>query len=335
MDKKCKEVVIGLCVTPLKLGKLKWGDIPATSQNSKLVAQYPRRVVPIAPADMDDDAKVGHIDVLLCKLTDLMAVEDTNERARSEVATVEGYIARHPEVIVVDPVAAQRQLVSRTLFCGAFERLREQCKCHSSAVCSFPRSTVGSADGLTFPVFCKPEGASGDAGHRMAVAFGPRGVKAFAESAEGAHGFVCQEYVNHGARLFKAFYVGKTLYTQERPSLPDLEPWDGTGEEPPLMSFDNTKPAGPQVERWHRVRAVPAQVRAPTADDYEKIREAVLSEFDVTLYGLDVITDAITGKFVVIDINYFPSYRGCATCGEVFDNLLVHLEAKQQQQQQQ
>lgn len=321
-----REVVIGLCVTPLKISKLKWGDIPVTSRESSLIAQYPRRVVPIAPIDFSDDAKVGKIDVLLCKLTDLMTADVANESSFSEIAAVEGYIARHPEVIVVDPLSAQRQLVSRTLFCEAFERLQQRCAA-SNALCSFPRSHKSSAEGLRYPVFCKPEGASGNVGHRMAVAFGPRGVSEFAATEEAAGGFVCQEYVNHGARLFKAFYVGGKLYTQERPSLPDLEPWDGCGEEPQLMHFDNTKPVAPQIEKWGRIRAVPAQVKAPSEEDCKEISRVLLNEFDVTLYGLDIITDASTGKFVVIDINYFPSYRGCATCGEVFDNLLIHLES--------
>ena len=320
-----REVVFGLCVTPLKISKLKWGDIPVTSQESKLAAQYPRRVIPIAPIDLNDDAKVGKIDVLMCKLTDLMTADVANEESFSAITAVEGYIARHPEVIVVDSVSVQRQLVSRTLFCEAFERILQRPDA-SSSLCSFPRSRAGSAEGLRYPVFCKPEGASGNVGHRMAIAFGPRGVSEFAATEEAANGFVCQEYVNHGARLFKAFYIGSRLYTQERPSLPDLEPWDGCGEEPQLMHFDNTKPVAPQIEKWGRTRAVPAQVKEPSEKDYEEIRNALLSEFDVTLYGLDIITDADTGKFVIIDINYFPSYRGCATCGEVFDNLIIHLE---------
>lgn len=326
---KRREVVIALCVTPLKIGRLNWGNIPVTSQETDLaVTQYPRKVIPIAPIDFTDDTKVGKIDVLVCKLTDLMTADATNATSLSEIAAVEGYIARHPEVIVIDPASEQRKLVSRALLCGSFERLQRTAAAAaaSSLPCDFPRSKTGGAEGLRYPVFCKPEGASGNAGHRMVVAFGPRGVSEFAATKEAENGFVCQEYVNHGARLFKAFYIGGRLYTQERPSLPDLEPWDGCGEEPRIMHFDNTKAIGPQVEKWSRVRGVQAQVKAPEEEDFRKIGGVVVEEFDLTLYGLDVITDANTGKFVVIDINYFPSYKGCATCGEVFDNIIIHLE---------
>jgi inositol-1,3,4-trisphosphate 5/6-kinase/inositol-tetrakisphosphate 1-kinase len=196
-----------------------------------------------------------------------------------------------------------------------------------------PAQAVGTAAGLAYPVLCKPMDACGvAAAHVMRVAFGPAAVAAYAASPEAraAGGFVAQEYINHDALLYKVFCVGSAhVVVQTRPSLPNLVPWDAAGmPEPECILFDNAQPVGPQVALWPRVAPSSPCPRVPAQAEFEAIAVAVGQAFGASLFGADVIVDSRTGECVVIDVNYFPSYRGCIDAPQFFDAIIDLIESR-------
>ena len=82
-----------------------------------------------------------------------------------------------------------------------------------------PTTRSNGGGGRTFPVpyICKPIDACGTGdSHLMTLVFSESGLKHVPPKT------VVQEYVNHGACLFKTYVIGRTVRVFQRPSLPDL-----------------------------------------------------------------------------------------------------------------
>ena len=344
-----------LCLTPAKLAKLQWGDIDALA--AQMRGPHRAEITLVAPEALAKEQR--EFDVAVTKVTDQIVAcaeagdgngdsDDSDDSessetaaARRELAAVEAYLAAHPETVAVDPVPVQRLLCRRDVLCDTLAALcAAPVPAPGAPVVRGARYCVGGCAGLRFPVMCKRVGACGiPASHRMAIAFGPRGVAAF---AAGAGSVVCQEYVNHGARLHKVFCVGPAhVFVHTRPSLPDLAPAAPGAPEPAPLLFDNARPTAPQVAAWAAERpecfpAAPAAGDAGDAGDtldtalVEAIARRVSAAFGgVRLFGFDVVVERGTGDAVVLDVNYFSSYRGCLTGPQFFDVLLDTLATEE------
>jgi len=303
---------VALCVTATKMAKLGWGDVAAVEtkrHRCEIVAVAPDKLATLCPEP----------DILVFKLTDQMAVEATDAAAREEITLVEAFLATHPRVVQIDPIPAQRRFSRRDALC----ELLPTCANVRAA-----RHRTGSAEGLAFPVLCKPTAACGaHEAHVMHICFGPKAIAEYAARPEARGGFICQEYVNHDAVIHKAFCVGRHIVVQQRTSLPNLQPWDGSGEEPAPLVFDNQRPVAPQVATWPRVLPSSPEPRRVSQAEFEAVAAGVAAGFGAALFGVDVIVDAKTGQLVAIDANYFPSFRGCLDAAGFFDLVIDHVTA--------
>lgn len=148
---------------------------------------------------------------------------------------------------------------------------------------------------------------------------------------------IVQECVaNHGLTLFKVYAMGDRIVTQVRPSVDftnkdivigiDKERNKGRDSTSKYYTFDSqllnkTKKKTDhekqqqhydEVDYGNDLNSNESTVEKPP---YHLVREAVKQlamALDVSLLGLDMIYDVQRNRFFIIDVNYFPGYKGVA-----------------------
>lgn len=197
--------------------------------------------------------------------------------------------------------------------------------------------------GLMFPIIVKPLTAAGTkASHAMAVVLHPSSLyKIVSEKAP----CLLQEYSNHDAALYKVYVLGEHISVHKRRSLPNLPSDASVVCRYHHVEFDSQRPyprlfdfGYPETD----VSMQPDQAKMPldgdknivTVDEIMPIVNALKIAFGLELFGFDVLitrenascendgnfirNDSIipneiehntNQRMLVIDVNYFPSYK--------------------------
>ena len=111
---------------------------------------------------------------------------------------------------------------------------------------------------------------------------------------------VVQDYVDHDGYEMKVYCIGDAIHISKR-KIPK-----GTGKEhlPPFTVFDSleTKSRNPD------------EMNYPLEDKDETILRGcakwLRAKLGLTLFGFDALKVIGTGQIAIIDINYFPSFKG-------------------------
>lgn len=155
---------------------------------------------------------------------------------------------------------------------------------------------------LNFPVIAKPLEADGTPNsHQMSLVLNSDGLNKVSPSAP----VVLQEFVNHGGVLFKVYVAGNHVRCVKRPSLPDLH----------LSQLESESAQG-GILHFSRISNLPAtatvedaQIEMPPLDFLHHIAQGLRQALKLHLFNFDMIRDStLTGRYVIIDINYFPGY---------------------------
>lgn len=181
--------------------------------------------------------------------------------------------------------------------------------------------------GLTFPVICKPDIACGTpTSHNMVVVVSPSGFTMVTQPC------IVQQYIDHDDNFFKVYVIGNDIMYYQRPSTPNLTNstaisssklksifFDSRCMYPKLKDFmeidnDNNSNNYDKVDyneddnsRDHdHNRGIPDPTQIAAAAN------ALKAEFNLTLFGFDVIRDNKMNELFVIDVNFFPSYKEVA-----------------------
>jgi len=120
---------------------------------------------------------------------------------------------------LVDPLECVLPFANRGALCSLISRLAPTARQPRWLVVGQGEDAASAAlgAGLRLPIVCKPLLACGPPrSHELAVAM------QYSALRDCAPPLLLQEYVPHGGRLFKAYYVGGHLHCEERQSLPDL-----------------------------------------------------------------------------------------------------------------
>lgn len=154
---------------------------------------------------------------------------------------------------------------------------------------------------LRFPVLVKTVRACGaqDA-HMMSVAFSEKGL----HHPDLRAPLIVQEYLNHGAVIWKIFVIGDYVAVVGRPSLCDL----ALDASRPNITFNSQKGVPPEL-----LAKQPGTVPQPPQRVLEAMAAWLSARTGMTLFGFDVVvhqTAAGRTAYGVIDINYFPGYSG-------------------------
>jgi inositol-1,3,4-trisphosphate 5/6-kinase/inositol-tetrakisphosphate 1-kinase len=138
---------------------------------------------------------------------------------------------------------------------------------------------------------------------------------------------IVQEFVNHDATLFKVYVLGDFVSVYERHSLPNL-PSDLSKAAVDLVEFDSQRPY-PKLSDFglgcidtSNFKKEPVNSTLPqfsngdfpvyvpvTAEEVRPIVDVLKEAFGLELFGFDILRSSDDGEWLVVDVNYFPSYK--------------------------
>jgi len=242
----------------------------------------------------------GHFDVLLLKWNQQLAkilAPNPDARNLERVNRVRKFIRDHPNVRVVDTLEAQTMIMKRDDVVHIFRELDRRipnvhCPTSLTLAVDAEKTVV---DSIKFPVIVKAiEGGGTEESHQMGIVFNKRGIDAFRRPV------LVQEFLNHDATIEKVFVIDDFVHAVRRPSLPNFE---ASEEREPLMF--NSQAFGDILGSPQHY-----DVPLPSIEILHSISKALTEITGLTLFGYDLIRDAETGKYSVIDINFFPGFEG-------------------------
>lgn len=270
-------------------------------------------LVPIDPALPLIDQAPFHC--ILHKLYDPNWIQNLHE-----------FTSKNPTTVIVDPPDQIQSLRNRISMLDAVNRVRIP----GEFDLGVPKQvTIRDSDGLKkknldlkFPAIAKPETADGAAGsHELFVVFNAGGLEKIMKEKKSP--MVVQEFVKHGGAVFKVYVVGDHhVKCVKRRSLPDKlaeDEGDSDGGVLRISRISNSKEAVDVNE-----------VEMPPREVVEEVARGLRKELELRLFNFDIIRDFCkNGKYVVIDINYFPGYEKLPDYESVFTDFLLDVVQNQ------
>lgn len=146
-----------------------------------------------------------------------------------------------------------------------------------------------------FPAIAKPLAADGGAGsHELCFIFDRGGLNALNVPT------VLQEFVNHGAVVFKIYVAGERVNCVKRKSLHDISE-DRSRMQSGYLPFSRISSSEGD--------AADENAEMPPQSLVIELARALREALGLNLFNVDVIRDAKEPtRYLVIDINYFPGY---------------------------
>lgn len=171
---------------------------------------------------------------------------------------------------------------------------------------------------VKYPIVCKPLIAHGcTLAHQMSLVFSDNGLDDIRPPC------VAQTFINHSCKLYKLFVLKNQYFVVERPSLKNHE----AGDQYPTIHFESH-----QISKMHSAcelneMSKETELRLRNRELNKALLDRIVSSmrecFNLTFFGVDVIIEDETGKYVIIDINNFPAYDGVPDFPELFKELLI------------
>jgi Inositol 1,3,4-trisphosphate 5/6-kinase ATP-grasp domain/Inositol 1,3,4-trisphosphate 5/6-kinase pre-ATP-grasp domain len=156
------------------------------------------------------------------------------------------------------------------------------------------------------PIIVKPLIAAGTKqSHSMLIALRDSAIYKLPRKS------IAQEYVNHNATLYKVYVLGDFVSVFDRPSLPNLTDDASSTATVDLVKFDSQRPY-PKMKDFGLVGKTKKHTTSPcvkvTADEVRPIVDVLKRAFGLEMFGFDVLRGE-DGGYLVVDVNYFPSYK--------------------------
>ncbi|KAL3360600.1 hypothetical protein AABB24_013831 [Solanum stoloniferum] len=226
---------------------------------------------------------------------------------------LEEYALKYPHVLIIDSLEAIERLHNRISMLQVATELEIKCETTSFGI---PKQTVVydakivsasylESEGLKFPVIAKPLVADGSAkSHKMLLVFNKDGLSKLKPP------IVLQEFVNHGAVIFKVYVVGDYVKCVKRKSLPDVME-ENLGKLESYLSFSqvsNLNTCEKNDDKYYKLMNLD-DAELPPLSFLKEIARGLRRATKLYLFNFDLIRDNRVGnKYLVIDINYFPGY---------------------------
>uniref|UniRef100_A0A6B2LBS5 inositol-1,3,4-trisphosphate 5/6-kinase n=1 Tax=Arcella intermedia TaxID=1963864 RepID=A0A6B2LBS5_9EUKA len=223
----------------------------------------------------------------------------------SQIKNFLEYRDEHPRTIELDPFTSQLKLASREEMIKLFQIMSSKIDIH------IPRSLIiqdaaSIPPDFPFPVICKNLNAAGPHSHEMLIVWKR---SKFPSTLQGPH--LLQQLINHNSTIFKYYGIGDFHAVKRGASLRDFEADSNGGDN---VTFNS--------QHYKSLQGEPTALEPPKEfiDSLTKVLKEDLG-LGMTLIGLDIIRCKSTGKYFIIDANYFPGYSGI----EDFPQKLFHL----------
>jgi len=159
------------------------------------------------------------------------------------------------------------------------------------------------SENVTFPCICKSLEAGGsENSHHMGIVFNTQSL------LEWPRPVLVQQYYNHNCTIDKVFVIGDQSFVVRRPSLLNYE------------MVETNAPVIFNSQKMDDFLGNPENFDVPVIpkNTIEKITASVIKGTNLHLLGYDVITDNKTGQYYIIDINFFPGFKGIDKFNEIF-----------------
>mmetsp|Transcript_30305 Transcript_30305/g.54822 ORF Transcript_30305/g.54822 Transcript_30305/m.54822 type:complete len:493 (+) Transcript_30305:274-1752(+) len=326
--------------------------LPSTGGSSRTARQQRHPVrVSFVPLDLDsplEEQHGGNFDVILHKLTeDILclstlpehyspdSLDESQLQAISRVKRLNQYQQDHPTCSLVDHPSYVETVMSRL----DIAHVLSICLVGVSSASGIPVKTPAfevytGQESTTFlqpPLIAKPLSAAGTKkSHCMGVVLRLEGLAHVYETP-----CLLQEYVNHNAILHKVYVMGDHVSVFYRPSLPNL-PECGFQEGFDYCEFDSQRPyptladfglqgcaKRPKLLSEHGENdddmAMGQQV---TAEEIRPVVDVLKRAFGLELFGFDILV-TFQGELLVVDVNYFPSYKEVSNFPSLLANYLT------------
>lgn len=161
---------------------------------------------------------------------------------------------------------------------------------------------------MKLPAIVKPRIACGASdAHTMAVVFRKEGFNGLAVPLPA----VIQEYVDHGASQYKMYIVGNKLLCSCRKSTPNGKALASSNNDAPVIIFDSLKslPIAGSTGEGPTTHNSGGGLEDLNSQAVEASSDWLRHRLELTIIGFDLVVQAGTGDYVVVDVNYFPSFK--------------------------
>lgn len=259
--------------------------------------------------------------VILHKASDeLMYDKDGLPCFSSNVEVLREYVAQNPDVCCVDPLECTSKVVDRTALGEVLTRVERKL---ADIRVRGPRYCVVQdlqdpqvldqllTAGLSPPFIVKPQVACGTIdSHQMALVRHPGAVSQLTLPTPA----LIQEFVNHNGLVHKVYVLGNKVFSALRPSIPNVS--CSTSLDSAVIMFDSLKSLPTQLPDEFSPPSGPSQLEVPPAcstlpnEVQLSVAECLREELGLTLFGFDIVQSVDTGEYLVVDVNYFPNYKG-------------------------
>jgi inositol-1,3,4-trisphosphate 5/6-kinase/inositol-tetrakisphosphate 1-kinase len=247
------------------------------------------------------------------------------------VQALQDYYHRNNHCCMVDDPRNVQTVMSRSAIANVLQHCLQDVKTASGIPVKSPRfvvipdhddpqqrvydlkSSLHKNQGMTTPLIVKPLIAAGTKqSHSMIVALQE---SAFLELPPKS---IVQEFVNHDATLYKVYVLGDFVSVYERHSLPNL-PDDLSTSTVDLVKFDSQRPY-PKLQDFglgnkesnidsSDTTSPAARRTAVTVEEVKPVVHALKAAFGLELFGFDILRRINDTEWLVVDVNYFPSYK--------------------------
>jgi len=175
---------------------------------------------------------------------------------------------------------------------------------------------------IKFPAIVKSLTACGtEESHIMGIIHDEKGL----HGTELQLPLLVQEFKNHKGVIMKIYTIGDNIHVVRRSSLRDVE----KNQQKPII-FDSQDFPKELLALNNPLVNDLQKVPNPTDDMLKAMVKALNKHVGMSLMGVDVILCTESQKFGIIDINYFPGYKGIQNWpSALIDFLVAKTKAKQ------
>jgi inositol-1,3,4-trisphosphate 5/6-kinase/inositol-tetrakisphosphate 1-kinase len=302
--------------------------VPSTTGTQKVRVSF-------VPLDLDsplEEQHGGNFDAILHKLTEdilclstlpkLGSYDETQLQAISRVNRLTTYQKNHPHCSLVDHPSHVQVIMSRADISRILTSCLVGCSTRSGIPVRTPAYEIynGTCSSLQPPLIAKPLTAAGTKkSHCMGVVLQQSGLSRIQETP-----CLLQEYVNHNAVLHKVYVLGNHVSVFERPSLPNLPcscegghdfcEFDSQRPYPTLDDFGLSAEGGAKRQKLNSPNVV-------SVEEIQPVVTALKQAFGLELFGFDILVTF--SEFLVVDVNYFPSYKEVSNFPMLLANYLT------------
>merc|ERR1712157_50243 len=116
-----------------------------------------------------------------------------------------------------------------------------------------------------------------------------------------------QQYTNHDSILHKVYVLGEKIWVFPRPSLPNIP--NSIHANHSYVEFDSQEQPYPDFANYFPSVCSKKTPTDITANEIMPVVTSLRQAFGLDLFGFDVLVSSETNELVVVDVNYFPSYK--------------------------